>query len=301
MSRRFYVLCLLATTFSTVAGCVIFGEWLWAKNNLMAKVSPFYYQIALAVDRGRTVTTIAVGDSHTGTGFRSRAEGKLSVGFAGESTKESLVKTKYLLSKLPNVLEIYLQADPHMFFRHRLRPIGQAYLDLGKSSYYHPLEGMMMQFDPCCRGGVLREMLRFIMGRTGEFKGPDVGRNGYLDYTPYQDFDPLKFDELAKREIESYQSLVPVGELMGAYEEIIKYSREKNIRVILTHYPLSPEYLRELPLSVLEEMNRYFSRLAAKHGAAQCGSWTAMSEGFMNPDHLSPEGADRYWHTLDAC
>ena len=90
-------------------------------------LSPFRYQLLLAEEAASGVRVLALGDSHTGLGFLSPDPRVRSVGFAGETIPEMALKFRYLRQKFPNLSVIALQAQPHMFFPHRIADPKPAY------------------------------------------------------------------------------------------------------------------------------------------------------------------------------
>ncbi len=297
----------------THVGLVLAGMSLWVllligvteplATDGIRRLSPFRYQILTAELDAAAVQALAIGDSQAGLGFRSQDRHARSVAFPGETVLEMALKIQYLVPKLPAVSVVAIQFQPHLFFLHRDAPPKPPYLELVKGhGVFHPFEGMLRQFDPCCRSAMPKLVARHLLGLPLAEPEPDVGENGYLLYGPHK-VAPGTRTEQAVREIASYGSTEPVPSLRVAYEQLLDRLQARGVAVVLVRYPLSPEYLAIVPPTVLAEADRYGTALVRARHVSMCGAWDAIANPaqFFNADHLNQDGARAYWPTIAQC
>ena len=140
------------------------------------------------------------------------------------------------------------------------------------------------------------------MGRGLPKPVPAIQQNGYLLYPlPKRESRDLMAE--ARREVGSYQSIHAVRGLRRAYTALVANLAERKIDLLLTRYPLSPEYRGVLPAAAFADGEAYFTSLVARYDVRQCGSWSAIEDPalFYNSDHLNAQGAAGYWTVLKAC
>lgn len=297
-----YAAYLLTTLIASTAAAVGAVQWVWTKHDLFARISPMRYQLHLAERTERPVEVLAVGDSHTALGLYPDRRGVMNVGYAGESVRETRLKMRYLLPRLPELKTVLLQSQPQMLFPHRDKPASAPYRELAGSRDFHPFERWLSQFYPCCRARTLREALSAIRGRAEKGPGPDVLDNGYLDYTRYVSYDRARFSEIAVAEIASYRGLSPVPALASEFDALIDDILAAGVRVVLVKYPLSQSYWHAIGQEKMREVDEIFRRAAESHGLTRCGSWNPQpEESHLNPDHLTPAGARQYWPVVASC
>lgn len=299
----------LALLLALVAAVQPFAE------EAVERYSPMRYQLMLAEKHASETLIIAVGDSHTGLGFDSLDRRVNSIGFPGEAVPEMMEKLKLLLPRLPKLKAVLLQAQPHMFYRHRDFGVRAPYREMNQGrGVFHPFEKILLQFDPCCRGQVLkyaskewRKRFWRLVGRDQAASEPDIDpvikENGFLIYKPNPKL-PLDRHDQAKAEFNSYVAFAPIPRLRDSYEEIVTMLKQRGVLVLLTHYPLAQEYLEGIPIDARRDAEEFFKTIASRYSLETCGSWEAFKDRqdmFLNSDHLSEAGAKAYWPVLAQC
>ena len=184
----------------------------------LSEISPYHWQLNLAISRGNALRTIAVGDSHTGLGFHPPVDGSVMNVAWPDALLDLEVRLDWLLQRLSGVEIILLQFQPHMFMPHRERsvpsPLSQSLS--ARAGTWHPLATALPQFDVCCRASLPRWLWDRSQGRQ-RVADPLVQANGYLDYH-YVPSHSL--EEQARREIESYGELRFLDFLVSRYERL---------------------------------------------------------------------------------
>jgi hypothetical protein len=266
-------------------------------------ISPHRYQLWHAIGMKDRIRALAFGDSHAAMGFRSSDPAAYSLAFVGENVSEIVLKARVSVPVLSNARTIFLQAQPHMFYPHRGGGARAEYVEwLGSAQSVDPRPFTVL-LDPCCRGGIPGVALREFFHIPVAPPIPDVDADGFLRY-PTSLRITKSFESDARREVLTYAETFANRDLQERFAQLVSELVRGHRRVVLTRYPLSPEYLRELGAGPLTEADRFFSQTAEHLGAAQCGAWDAITDHrlFFNADHLSPQGASLYWHdTLSRC
>ena len=271
-------------------------------TDTIRRVSPFRYSF-LRIEQARSLIQVfALGDSHTGMGFRSPDPRLQNISFGGESIRQMQVRYDYLKGHMPNARAVTLQYQPHMFFplrdisEHRVRHLAYRQL-LAGGEEFHPLEGLLLQFDPSSRVKMPQMLARRILGLDLPRANPWIGETGFF----HQDKTPSRaFADHARQLIDRYHGTEALPALRTAYENLIADLQAGGLRVILVRYPLAPQYRAALPNESRAEAERYYSDLIERFGVDHCGSWDAITDDrlFFDTDHLSPEGAEIYWETV---
>lgn len=292
----------LGTLVLLTAAVITFVQWALPHYRLLERISPMRFQVQRAQDAAERVEALAIGDSHAGLGLYPDSPNVMNAAFAGESVREMRAKLRYLLPRLPRLRTVLLQSQPSMLAAYRDRPVSDPYLKLSGSGSFHPFERWLAQFDPCCRALVLREALLAVAGRASKHPGPDVLQNGYLDYTPYANYDRSRFGALAAAEVASYGEPVFVEALASEYEALVDELAAAGIRVVLVSLPLSQSYWNAMGQARMQQADEFFRRVAERRGLTRCGSWLAQAdESYFNPDHLTVAAAKAYWPAVGRC
>jgi len=286
-----------------VAAVTGFGQWAWQRFGLIQQISPMHYQLGLVVAAGPSVTTLAVGDSHASLGFRPSAPGTMNAAFPGENTADMRVKMRYLVPRLPNLKLVLLQAQPHLFYPHRVRTANRQYLNLLEGGPgFHPFERTGGQFDPCCRARVLPEALHAVF--DGQPQGYPLAflPNGNAYFPRHPPYPLSRFPQLAAQEAASYGGRRADDGLVSEYEGLIEDLKRAGIRVVLVGYPLNGNLWKEIGEAAMQEAAARFQAIAARHELRICGNWMPLhDELHLNPDHLNPEGARRFSPLIEQC
>jgi hypothetical protein len=260
------------------------------------------YQLYLAERPAHPIRVLAIGDSHAALGLYPDQPDVANVAYAGENLRETRLKLRHLLPRLPRLETVLVQSQPQMLFRHRDRPPAQPYRDLASSASFHPLEPFLSQFHPCCRARAPGEAWRALTGRREKGTGPDVLPNGYLDYSPYVTYDRARFSELAANEVKSYQGAEPTPPLIEEFDTLLDELLATSARVVLIRFPLSRSYWEAMGVERMRTVDKAFVRAAEARGLRTCSSWEPQpDELHLNPDHLTQVGAKEYWPTLARC
>jgi hypothetical protein len=284
------------------AGAIAMPGLLEGKT-LVAELSPFRAQIVNGLDRKSAVRTIAFGDSHTGLGFYAEPMDGPAYSLGWPDVLVDIdARVTWAIEHFPQLRTAVLQIQPHMFFPHRDRA---AITDLTRGLVsgdpnWNPLAGVAYQFDACCRAQMPEWIVRKLRHRSTT-PDPLVLENGYLVY----DYHTAKgMQELAALEIAGYGHAQPVASLISRFERIVGRLLDRGKIVILTRYPLSLEYRRQLGESAFAAANAFEASLKERYPALQsCGRWDWSDDDrfFLNSDHLTPEGARAYWPVLRDC
>lgn len=266
------------------------------------QLSPYHWQLQLALHRADMITTAAIGDSHTGLGFHPPlAKAAFNLGWP-DSLLDLQARTEWILTKLPKLREVALQLQPHMFFPHRVReqltPLSRSLSQ--QTTAWHPLASALPQFGLCCRAAIAEGHWRRWTG-TENPANPVVLDNGYLRYSYSSD---KTLAEQARLEVASYGERRFVPELVRRYEKLVETLVSQGYAVVLTRYPLAAQYRTELGDEAFKATEAIEQSLRTRFPSLKsCGRWSWEDPGasFLNSDHLDQEGAKSYWRVLAPC
>src|SRR5688572_12755401 len=247
-----------ALFFAAVLACVAtatgFGQWAWQRFGLIEQISPMRYQLGLVVAAGPAVRTLAIGDSHASLGFRPAADGTMNAAFPGENTADMRLKLRYLVPRLPNLKLVLLQAQPHIFYPHRVRTANPPYRYLLEGGPgFHPFERWWDQFDPCCRTQVLPQALLAVLEKQP--RGYDLAflPNGNAYFLRHPPYPRSQFPQLAAREAASYGGRRADDGLVSEYEGMIGDLKRAGIQVVLVGYPLAGSLWEAIGEAAMQE------------------------------------------------
>jgi hypothetical protein len=259
-------------------------------------ISPLRYQVYRAAALGDAIRTIALGDSHAALGFRSADPSVYSLAFPGDNLAEIALTARFAAATLPATREVFLQADPHMFFPQRSGGPRDDQRLLFEGGDGVPKSSIGLMLDPCCRGEIPGVALKSFLGIPVALPIPEIGPTGFSLYP-----DSLRFRgdfaADARREVAGYGHATPDAGLQRRFSDLVAELRARGIDVVLTRYPLSPEYREALGAEAFAAAGQFLASLDAAHGARGCGAWDVYDDRslFFNSDHLAPDAADRYW------
>ena len=259
------------------------------------------YQAYRALELGASLHAVAVGDSHAALGFRSEHAAVYSLAFPAELLSETALKAGFAQASLPRLRVVFLQAQPHTLSRRRAGEPRETYRELFATVPGRLPRWWELAADPCCRSELVVAAFRDALDAPFGRLVPDIDPAGFAKYPETL---RLRGDRAAAARAELGDGLTLDGPMQQTYRELVLRLRADGLDVVLTRYPLTPEYLAVAGTHVLEQTRQFLDALERASGARRCGAWDAIRDPalFLNADHLTPEGAQTYWRqTLVHC